>query len=312
MDLEIAKLSVDDLCQASLRLVKQMAANRHQSVSFDVEPTGSIIRADARRLKQVLFNLLGNAIKFTPENGQLGLEVRGDREHAQIRFTVWDRGIGISAEDLERLFQPFVQLDSSLARNYPGTGLGLSLARRLVELHGGRIEVESKVGQGSRFIVILPWIKSDTAPLPPAVQETSTTNSVSMGQKEQNSQHTILVADDNEVNIRLVEDYLASLGYQVTLSRNGYQTLEAVEQTRPDLILMDIQMPGMDGLEAIRRIRSLSDPVLARLPIIAVTALVMPGDRDRCLEAGANYYLTKPLNLGGLAEIIQYFLEKAR
>ncbi|MEZ0395986.1 MAG: PAS domain S-box protein [Anaerolineales bacterium] len=308
MELELERVSVDELCQASLRLIKQMASAKRQTVSYSQKPPDLVLRADARRLKQILFNLLGNAVKFTPEGGELGLEVCGDEANAEIRFTVWDHGIGIAQEDMDRLFQPFVQLDSSLARNYPGTGLGLSLARRLTELHGGRIEVESALGQGSRFTVIIPWRKSQTAPLWNSQAETTPVPDETAAAHP----HTILLVEDNEITIQAISDYLTACKYNTVLTRSGPEALEVIPKVRPDLILMDIQMPGMDGLEAIRRIRRLPDPALANLPIIALTALVMPGDRERCLEAGANDYISKPVALEGLVAVIRSFLESSR
>jgi len=155
--LDIAPVDAESLCQASLRLITQLAQKKSLKMSFMFDSTATIIHADGRRLKQVLVNLLRNAVKFTPEGGKIGLEVEGDADHQVVRFTVWDTGIGITEEDMERLFQPFVQLDSRLSRKYEGTGLGLSLVYRLVELHGGSISVESEVGKGSRFTVLLPW-----------------------------------------------------------------------------------------------------------------------------------------------------------
>jgi CheY-like chemotaxis protein len=168
------------------------------------------------------------------------------------------------------------------------------------------------VGQGSRFIAIIPWLRSDTSPLWHGEMETIISENVPPPDISQNARYTILLADDNEVNIQVVSDFLATQGYNIVLARNGHQALEAIPDVRPNLVLMDIQMPGMDGLEAIHRIRSLPDPELAKLAVIAVTALAMPGDRERCLEAGADYYLSKPLNLGSLAEIVRFFLENVQ
>ena len=172
LELEIAPVMVEFVCQASLRFINQMAQQKRLKVFTNLENVVTTLQADARHLKQILVNLLSNAVKFTPEGGSIGLEVAGKVESCPthdafvasglagqgvIHFTVWDKGIGIASEDLERLFQPFVQLDSGLTRQYPGTGLGLALVRRLVHLHGGSISVESELGKGSRFTVSLPW-----------------------------------------------------------------------------------------------------------------------------------------------------------
>ena len=157
LELQLEPVAVDMVCQASLMFVKQAAVKKRIRVSFDGSRSPATILADQRRLKQVLVNLLSNAVKFTAEGGQIGLEVTGDPEWQVVHFAVWDTGIGIAQEDLRRLFKPFVQLDSSLARQYEGTGLGLALVTRLTELHGGSVSVDSQPGQGSRFTVTLPW-----------------------------------------------------------------------------------------------------------------------------------------------------------
>ncbi len=167
LELQMAPVMIEVVCQASLRFVNQMAQRKRLKVLTNLDSAVTTIQADERQLKQILINLLSNAVKFTPEGGSIGLEVTGTVEPRQagdtkgfIHFTVWDNGIGIAPENLERLFQPFVQLDPAkrdLTRQYPGTGLGLALVRRLVNLHGGSISVESEIGKGSRFTISLPW-----------------------------------------------------------------------------------------------------------------------------------------------------------
>jgi PAS domain S-box-containing protein len=159
LKLEVGPVSVESVCQASLGLIKQDAHKKQLKISSSFDNAVTIIQADKRRLKQILVNLLSNAVKFTPEGGAIGLEVVGDAEGEAVHFTVWDTGIGILEEDMGRLFQPFVQLDSSLSRRYAGTGLGLSLVYRLADMHGGSVSLESEVGKGSRFTVSLPWQK---------------------------------------------------------------------------------------------------------------------------------------------------------
>jgi len=153
--LDINKVDIRSVCQSSLRMVKQLAQKKNQEVSLEIDKHLGLMWADERRLKQMIVNLLGNAVKFTPENGKLGLEVHGDEASNQITFTVWDHGIGIKKEDMARLFQPFVQLDSGLAREATGTGLGLALVKELVEAMGGTVSVESTPGEGSCFAVRL-------------------------------------------------------------------------------------------------------------------------------------------------------------
>ena len=237
------------------------------------------------------------------------LAVATNAEHDQVRFSVADTGIGIAPDDLKKLFSPFVQLDSSLARQNEGTGLGLTIVYKLAELHGGSVQVESEVGAGSRFTVILPWNQTITSrenrsAAPDKMEEPA------KGGKESelgsDIRAKILIAEDNETNQIMLNDYLQDQGFEVSLADNGIEALARAEETRPDLILMDIQMPEMHGLEAIQRLRA--DPRFAATPIIALTALAMPGDRERCLEAGANEYFSKPVSLKSLMKTIKNFL----
>jgi CheY-like chemotaxis protein len=247
--------------------------------------------------------LLSNAVKFTPVGGQVGLEVLADEAEETIHFTVWDTGVGIAADDMERLFEPFVQLDSRLSRRYEGTGLGLALVYRLVEMHGGSIVVESDVDQGSRFSVSLPWLQqADPQTTDPDI-EPEATSTASPELSTPTVQPLILLAEDNEANIRTLAGYLQRKGYQLIVARNGAEAIKLALERQPHLILMDIQMPEMDGLEAIRQLRS--EASFTTTPIIALTALAMPGDQERCLAAGANVYLSKPANLRRLVETIE-------
>ena len=304
LDLNIEVVSLADICRASLQLTRGMAHKKQQSVEFSIEPKTIRARADARRLKQILVNLLSNAIKFTPPNGKLGLIVELDEPHQQVRIIVWDQGIGIKPENLPKLFQAFTQIDSSLAREYAGTGLGLALVKQLVDLHQGSVEVESVFGVGSQFTVILPWIPQTT----PTDASREHQGEIQSDSVDTSSAGLILIADDNLLLIEIMTDYLESHNYRVVKAYNGKEVLENIGSIHPDLVLMDIQMPGMDGLETIRCIRNHADPVVAATHIIAVTALAMSGDRERCLTAGANNYLSKPVQLKQLAEIIKKLL----
>ncbi|RMF05639.1 MAG: response regulator [Chloroflexi bacterium] len=308
LSLELVPVAVDDVCQASLRFVKQAAQKKNISVSLEYNQNDLILLADERRLKQILVNLLSNAVKFTPENGQIGLTVEADAAHKIINFTVWDTGIGIAPEDQGRLFQPFVQLDSRLAREYEGTGLGLALVRLLADLHGAKVSVNSQVGQGSRFSVAMPWRKTEAPPPdePPPAADSSATGMPATGPDPDRS--LILLAEDNAANVEVMSSYLTAKGYRVVTASDGAETIDYARKLRPNLILMDIHMPDIDGLEATRQIRN--NPNLASVPIIALTALAMPGDRERCLAAGADDYLTKPVSLTGLAQTIESHLRQ--
>lgn len=304
MELSLDTITIESICQSSLQFIKQQARGKDISVSFSLETNRMTLRADVRRLKQILVNLLSNAVKFTPDGGRVGLDVTSNNDRQTIHFTVWDTGIGIAPEYMGRLFQSFVQLDSSLSREHVGTGLGLALVARLTEMHGGSVSVESDVNEGSRFTVTLPFFQDQIQELqqietdePASVPEAPTIDAAS---------HLILLAEDNEENIDVYTEYLERKGYRVMVARNGLEAIERVQDERPSLILMDIQMPRMDGLEATHHIRK-NDHML-NIPIIALTALAMPGDRERCLKAGMNEYLSKPILLKNLVKVIEQFV----
>ncbi|MEM7532739.1 MAG: PAS domain S-box protein [Chloroflexota bacterium] len=519
-ELSITETSVPAICESSLEFIRQAAQKKDIQLSMVHDPIIHTIRADERRLKQILVNLLSNAVKFTPEGGSIGIEVVGRSAEGAVQICIWDTGIGVAKEDIYRLFQPFVQLDSRLSRQHAGTGLGLALVYRMVELHGGSISVESAIGKGSRFTILLPWQAPETEEpvsedssdgilenqgqpetplkdvdvhvddengseegdvhkqstqdisnisysLPPmsaqiagftegiynasnqgqytnrassngvsgngvsgsgvsgsvvsgsgvsgngvssenaslsnnrlavltkqpalavasagqntpnqaepkqsalrghrsrdiinlgfyrtlpqdttsinnngitanrkytahlkpdgsdAVSEQQTQtgltaeNSPVMAEQHNNepsSQHItpekikspptlpplILIAEDNEANIRTLSTYLSMKGYRLAIARNGTEAVEQAVEIEPDAILMDVQMPEMNGLEAMEHIRD--DPSLATIPIIAITALAMPGDKEKCMAAGATGYLSKPVSLRSLSDILE-------
>jgi signal transduction histidine kinase/CheY-like chemotaxis protein len=283
----LSPCSLHEICEDTLRLVQPVAARRGQRVSRDLPAADVHFLADALRLRQILINLLGNAAKFTPEDGAFGL--RASISDAMLRIEVWDHGIGIPPEEFHRLFKPFVQLDSRLARDYPGTGLGLALVQRLTALHGGRVEVTSRPGEGSTFTCIIPLFEPPAPPPPDPARKEAPSLAASPGL-------LVLIAEDTPLNIIAVKDHLETRGCQVEIAANGWLAVEQAIALRPDIILMDIQMPVMDGIEATRLIRAHTDPTLSRIPIIAVTALAMPGDRERCLSSGADDYVTKPVS----------------
>lgn len=430
MDLKMANTDILGLCQASLAFVRQQAYQKQIKLTSQIYPHIKQVELDERRIRQVLINLLSNAVKFTPEGGQVWIEVNGNLEQEVLNFTIADTGIGISPENIAKLFKPFVQLDSSFTRRYPGTGLGLALVRQVVELHGGSVSLESEVGQGSRFTVSLPWKlktkKSLAEPAnlanlsinlnrvlivedsPPAAEqialylsqlggrqtqihplgtgtleealkinpdaiildlqlpdrsgwdvltqlksEPRTQNIpvlivsvadepakiqqytgpceyllkpfsayqfqialrklVALATREQtpspahqNDSPLILLAEDNEANITTIVEYLEIRGYRLATALNGVEAVQMTQQLKPDLILMDIQMPEMDGVQATRLLRA--NPEVAKTPIIALTSLAMPGDREKCFEAGVNEYLAKPVSLKKLVETITHQL----
>jgi CheY-like chemotaxis protein len=373
----------------------------------------------------MLVNLLSNAVKFTPAGGRVSLAVAARPADGRVMLSVADTGIGIAASDLPKLFRPFSQLDSSLARQHQGSGLGLVLVKRLAELHGGALTVASEPGVGSTFTIELPQgavpraeperepalpghglrtalVVADSpaaadqlagllrelalvceicppgpqladavserrpdvifldmlAPTAEALLQLRRLQSdprvaatpvivVAIGDEQARWQQAgaancltrpvsrarlhdalarlapaaavsppsspprgrVLVVDDNQLNLDMLSGYLEDKGFDVALATSGEQSIAAVQASRPDIILMDIQMPGIDGLEVIRRLRG--DARFAALPVVAVSALAMPGDRERCLAAGATSYMSKPVSLRALKALIEQLLAGA-
>ncbi len=316
LQLHIAPVGVTSLVESSLTFVKQQAYQKNIKLSTRIPEGLPQIELDDRRMRQVLINLLSNAIKFTWEGGRVTVEVGVDAEEQLVRFSVSDTGIGIDPENMGKLFQPFVQIDSSLSRRYQGTGLGLALVRRIVELHEGSVSFESELGKGSRFTVALPAIRQKRAlstdrPLPVTGCQLAAVSSAAQlaesGERAPDSP-LILLAEDNEGNIETISNYLLSAGYRLVLAKNGREAISMAQQHKPSLILMDIQMPEMDGLSATAQIRSHCD--MATIPIIALTALAMPGDREKCLAAGADAYMIKPVSFKQLVKTLQDLLGK--
>jgi PAS domain S-box-containing protein len=338
LELDIEKVSITELCRSSLVFVKQQAFKKQIQLNESFPKDIRTIPVDERRIRQVLINLLTNAVKFTPIGGRVTIEVHYEpidfnlaeripivrptqlpdshpamqdwipHNDCYVCISIIDNGIGIKPEDQDKLFQPFVQIDSRLNRQYEGTGLGLVLVKRIVELHGGDINLHSELGVGSCFTLRLPYISQLENKSLLAFSPFSERSHSGKAIAESNSIHPylVLLAEDNEANIMTISSYLSAKGYQILCAQNGQEAIAMALSSQPDLILMDIQMPVMDGLEAMRRIRQM--PSLANTPIIALTALAMAGDRDRCLGAGANDYIAKPVKLKQLTYTIEQLL----
>ena len=305
VELEVGRVDVRELCESSMRMVRQAAKMKGLQFRYDEVLETDEVDADARRLKQALVNLLVNAVKFTPSGGEIGLSVTAKAEEEAIEFRVWDKGVGIPQDQQDELFVPFRQLDAGLAREHSGTGLGLVITRRMAELHGGSVSLQSQVGEGTAVTITIP-VTVDQA------RGSSITERADVGvqglRASRDSSGTldgvrVLLAEDNENNIRTYAGYLRTKGAIVDLANDGEQAVRAALDDPPDLILMDIQMPKMDGLQATRELRL--HPEMDNVPIIALTALVMPGDRERCIEAGASDYLSKPVRLSNLVDTIE-------
>jgi CheY-like chemotaxis protein len=264
-----------------------------------------LLHADGRRLKQILVNLLSNAVKFTPEGGRIHLQVAERADGSRLDFSVRDTGIGIAPEQLPKLFKSFQQIDSALNRKYAGTGLGLALVKRMAEMHGGEVTVESEAGKGALFTVSIPL-------KPGAVSEAALVRAPSKSPfrlEKFPGSPLILIAEDHPTNRLLLERYLGNRGCRLIFATDGLQAIDRAIAEHPALILMDVQMPLLDGLEATRRLRA--NPSTAKIPIIALTALARPEDRLRCLEAGADAYLSKPHHLAELDRLMLEHLARA-
>lgn len=319
IDLTWSIADVRAVCEAAWRLVTPMAQKKHQVITTQLDPAALRIRVDERRLKQILVNLLSNAVKFTPDGGRVTLETQADLVAQTLTFSVRDTGIGIAADDVARLFTPFTQLDSRLARQYSGTGLGLTLVSLLTEHHGGHVSVQSTLGEGSCFSATLPWQTGVPTPSSAANHPTENANASSNASASSPARDeptralmarspVIVNADDNDASLGMLGDFLRKEGFRVIDARDGAEAIAAVFKHHPALVLMDLQMPAMDGLSAIRVLRSNS--AFEQTPIIALTSRALVGDRELCITAGASDYLSKPVNLPALLEMIHRLLLK--
>ncbi|MGH9612814.1 MAG: ATP-binding protein, partial [Bryobacteraceae bacterium] len=309
MVLEYAPFDVRAALRDSTAAVAWRAEEKGLRLTPDVASSVPItIMGDAGRLRQILLNLIGNAVKFTAR-GEIAVRVKKEDDMSGVdasgactlHFSVRDTGIGISPDKHSHIFDSFAQADSSFTRRYGGTGLGLAICSQLVNMMGGRIWVDSKPNAGATFHFTLRSEVVEVAhhrPLAPVVE----------GRRPRAGME-ILLAEDNVVNQRLIQRLLEKEGYAVEIVPTGREAAAAVEQRGFDLILMDVQMPGMDGLTATRLIREweLANPDKPRIPIIAMTAHALSGDRERCLEAGMDGYLSKPIHVAEVLETIASF-----
>jgi CheY-like chemotaxis protein/HPt (histidine-containing phosphotransfer) domain-containing protein len=302
LELETEDFRLRQLVEESVELLKPRARAKRLDLRFSVaDGTPDELSGDPRHLRQVFLHLIGNAVKFTRRGfvfvtvSQEEADAR-DGERYRIRFSVRDTGTGIAAERLSQIFEPFVKGESSDNWSYGGNGLGLSISQGLVELMGGELAVESTPGEGSTFTFAVPFAPAeDLAALAarPAA-ETAPPGTP----REQRAKRRVLVAEDDEVNRMLALRVLTEAGFQADAVHNGLKALEALEERTYDLILMDCQMPELDGYEATRLIRQIEKGQRGagyrHLPVIAVTALTMKGDRERCIDAGMDAFVAKP------------------
>ncbi len=309
MQLNCLPTAIAPLCTSSLAFIKQQALRKRIQIVVHVSPDLPDIVLDERRIRQVLINLLNNAAKFTPEGGHITLEATTlsqtdrDGEYPYLRLAVIDTGIGIAPENIQKLFQPFIQIDGALNRQYQGTGLGLTLVKQIVELHGGQVGLTSQVDRGSCFTIDLPY-QSGISLASPSQPESPP--DLAAPDDPLPAPALILLAGDDAATTSNIDSYLSAKGYRIQIAQDGQEIIALAQSISPTLILIDVQMSKMDALETMRHIRC--DRNLAKTPIIALASLARQGDRDRCIAAGANEYLSKPIRLKQLVQSIQHLL----
>lgn len=332
VDLDLQRVSIQDLCRQCLNMIQPRVDRKRLSLSLEFDYGLDQVTLDERRVRQMVINLLSNAVKFTPEKGRIKLsaylaygtellkDFRPDDSPVNpstpyLCIQVADTGIGIAPEKQPLLFRPFQQIDASLTRRHDGTGLGLVLTKRMAELHGGTVSLQSAPSQGSTFRVWLPLTE---------LRDGVTRGAVANGEcldpgsapvlQESTSQGVtrVLVVEDHPYNQTLITEALEIEGFEVELVADGKTMLNTIHselitpRSLPDIVLMDIQLPNVDGLQLIQAMRA--HPLWQPIPIIAVTAMAMAGDRDRCLEAGADSYISKPLDFDELLQQVRSLL----
>jgi CheY-like chemotaxis protein len=268
MELELSEISLRETVEVSVMMLMEKALKKGINIEKEFAWQDNVpIAADQRKLKQILYNLLSNAIKFTPAGGTVSISARRDGDFIEI--TMADSGIGIRDEDIPKLFQPFTQLESVFTKEYEGTGLGLALTRQLVELHGGRIWVKSTFGTGSRFSFTIPQ-KHLFNDVP----------SVNRATNDRSSGKTVLLIEDNPLTLSSIEMALKNKGYHTLRANNGEEGLRIARLNLPDLIVLDLVMPGMNGFDVAKQIQS--EDAIAYVPVLVLTAMdLSPADRAR-------------------------------
>ncbi|SFM96357.1 Signal transduction histidine kinase [Formivibrio citricus] len=300
MTLDLETVALETLLDNSMAMFKEKALVHRLQLHMERDPSLPDVTADARKLKQIIYNLLSNAVKFTPDGGEIVLSAHR-QSHADgdiLELAVTDTGIGIAPADQGKLFQPFVQIDSSLSRKYQGTGLGLSMVKRLVELHGGQVGLESAPGKGSRFWIHIPWIKGAALPHPQAVAEIPPAQTA-IAQAESGTQPSAeaskaplaLIIEDDAKATELMTRYLEAEGLQVACTANAETALAWLADNTPALITLDLILPGMDGLELLSRIKQDS-----RLSLVPIVIISIAADSSRGLVMGASCVLQKPVS----------------
>ena len=275
-DLDLEKVNVQEVCREALEVVSAQARAKGVAVTYQPDELAQSLFANTLRVSQILINLLSNAIKFTPAEGQVLLETTLDDERESVIINITDSGVGIAQEDFPKLFTPFVQIDSGLERRQDGTGLGLMLVQRMVNLYGGSIRVSSQPGKGSSFTVTLP----QRAP------------QALMGKLDKPSGKALIV-EDSSLQRMILTRILQRRNIQSIEAVDGITGLESVRMQRPDVIFLDLNMPKLNGHDVLKLLKV--DKELKSIPVAILSAVDTPGNRRRCLEMGAEAYLVKPI-----------------
>jgi PAS domain S-box-containing protein len=311
--IESGKMSLEQTEINLLNLINQNIGSfdvKIEEKGFDIKlnvdkSTPRVILGDPVRLSQILLNILSNAIKFTPSKGQIEISISAsnfNHNFCDLNIQIKDSGIGIPADKIDLIFEPFVQTSDDTARKYGGTGLGLSIVRKIIELMNGEISVNSELGSGTTFNIKIP-----TQHIEKTIEDIEPVSRTENGSTQNNLK--ILLAEDNPINQLLSKTVLDQFGYQVFISENGKEAVKAVEEKDFDLILMDLMMPEMDGYEATKIIRNLENPLKSNIPIIALSADVTQNVIEKCKEIGMNNYLSKPFDVNQLREMIENYFK---
>ena len=303
---EMDRFKVGPLIHSAIETVSAAARHKGVGVRVDISPDIDEIWADDFMLRQILVNLLANAVEFTPAGQEVAVDV-SRCPSGNPRVLIVDQGPGIAPGDFERLFIPFAQVGIPGRRPRRGSGLGLALVKQFADAQGITLTVTSLVDIGSRFILVLPSVPAavghpEAAPVGPVPDRVAPTPA---SEAMLAMPIRVLVVDDNDINRGLLCDYLVNAGFDAHGASDGPTALILLSRLRPDVVVMDVQMPHMDGMEATRRIREMAEPVLAATPVLGLTALSMVGDRERCIAAGMTDYRSKPFSLRALAALLR-------